>query len=63
MMGPVVVPSLIGALQDPRYHRAEWEEFSRYRLSQGGDLRKYYPLTDEVQAEYAAWRGAHGPEG
>ena len=35
---------------------AEWEEFSRFRLSQGGDLRKYYPLTEEVRAEYDAWR-------
>jgi hypothetical protein len=37
---------------------AEWEEFARYRLSQGGDLRKYYPLTEAVQDEYIAWRDA-----
>ena len=37
---------------------AEWEEFSRLRLSQGGDLAKYYPLTEEVRAEYDAWRAA-----
>ena len=34
----------------------EWEEFSRLRLSQGGDLRKYYPLSEAAQAEYEAWR-------
>jgi hypothetical protein len=26
------------------------------RLAQGGDLRKYYPLTDEARIEYEAWR-------
>lgn len=26
MMGPVVVPSLIAALEDPRYHRAQWDD-------------------------------------
>ena len=36
----------------------EWEEFSRLRLSEGGDLRKYYPLSDEAMAEYVAWRDA-----
>jgi hypothetical protein len=30
--------------------------FARYRLSQGGDLRKYYPLTKEVEEEYQALR-------
>jgi HEAT repeat protein len=28
LMGPVIVPSLIAALQDSRFHRAEWEEYS-----------------------------------
>ncbi|MET3577337.1 hypothetical protein ABID19_000352 [Mesorhizobium robiniae] len=39
---------------------ASWEEFARYRLSQGGDLRKYYPLTKEVEEEYQAWRKQQG---
>jgi hypothetical protein len=26
------------------------------RLMQGGELRKYYPLSDEARAEYEAWR-------
>ena len=33
-----------------------WEEFTRMKLSQGGELRKYYPLTAEAQAEYEAWK-------
>jgi Domain of unknown function (DUF4375)/HEAT repeats len=28
LMGPVVVHSLVAALADPRFHRAEWEKFS-----------------------------------
>ena len=31
----------------------------RLRLSEGGDLRKSYPLSDEARAEYEAWRRAH----
>ncbi|TIU36259.1 MAG: ribonuclease activity regulator RraA, partial [Mesorhizobium sp.] len=30
------------------------------RLAQGGDLRKYYPLSPEGEAEYRAWRQAQG---
>lgn len=37
---------------------AAWAEFSRLRLSQGADLQKYDPLTDEVQDEYIQWRNA-----
>ncbi|MBX6755143.1 ribonuclease activity regulator RraA [Thermorudis peleae] len=59
--GAVVVPRqhAEAVLQDAREH-AEWEEFSRERLAQGGDLRKYYPLTEEAQAEYAEWRRTRG---
>ena len=39
---------------------AEWEDFSRMRLAEGGDLRKYYPLSDEARAEYEAWRRTQG---
>ena len=28
------------------------------RLAEGGDLRKYYPLSDEARPEYEAWRRA-----
>ena len=32
------------------------EEFTRLKLAEGGDMRKYYPLNVEAQAEYEAWR-------
>ncbi len=32
----------------------EGEEFAHIRLSEGGDLRKYYPLMSEAEAEYRA---------
>lgn len=55
--GVVVVP--IGLASEVLAHareHADWEVFSRMRLSQGGDLRKYYPLTEEARLEYEAWR-------
>jgi regulator of RNase E activity RraA len=57
--GAVVVPAAVAqaVLQDASKH-AEWEEFSRLRLSQGGDLRRYYPLVDDARDEYEAWRKA-----
>jgi len=57
--GVVVVPiKLAPQLLEKASHHTEWEEFSRLRLSQGGDLRKYYPLSADAQAEYEAWRAA-----
>ncbi len=57
--GAVVVPiALAEKLIAAGSEHAEWEEFSRMRLSQGGDLQKYYPLTEEVEDEYRAWRKA-----
>ncbi|MBI3942468.1 MAG: ribonuclease activity regulator RraA [Chloroflexi bacterium] len=59
--GVVVVPiKLAPQLLEKASAHAEWEEFSRMRLAQGGDLRKYYPLTGEARSEYEAWRRAHG---
>ena len=59
--GVVVVPvALAPQLIERASEHAEWEEFSRFRLSQGGDLRKYYPLTEAVRDEYVAWRNAQG---
>jgi regulator of RNase E activity RraA len=53
----VVVPiKLAPELLRTAGEHAEWEEFSRIRLSEGGDLRKYYPLSESAQAEYEAWR-------
>lgn len=57
--GAVVVPiALAPKLLEAAGHHAEWEEFSRLRLSQGADLERYYPLRDEVWEEYVAWRDA-----
>jgi regulator of RNase E activity RraA len=55
--GATVVPAQLAAeLVDHASDHAEWEEFSRLRLSQGGDLRKYYPLRADAQDEYQAWK-------
>ncbi len=57
--GVVVVPiKLAPELLERASKHAEWEEFSRIRLSEGGDLRKYYPLREDAQAEYEEWRKA-----
>ena len=57
--GVVVVPvALAPQLIEAASKHVEWEEFSRYRLSQGGDLRKYYPLSEAAMDEYASWRDA-----
>jgi DNA-binding PadR family transcriptional regulator len=29
-------------------------------LAQGGDLRKYYPLSEAARAEYEEWRKQQG---
>ena len=53
----VVVPiKLAPELLAHASEHAEWEEFSRMRLAEGGDLRKYYPLSEAARAEYEAWR-------
>ena len=55
--GAVVVPvQLAPQLAQKATEHVEWEEFSRLKLSQGGDLRKYYPLRDDARPEYEAWR-------
>ncbi|MBV9893888.1 MAG: ribonuclease activity regulator RraA [Chloroflexi bacterium] len=57
--GAVVVPTGLAAeLAKKASEHVEWEEFSRLRLSEGGDLRKYYPLTDAARAEYEEWKAA-----
>jgi regulator of RNase E activity RraA len=59
--GAVVVPiKLAPELLAKASEHHEWEEFTKLRLSQGGDLRKYYPLTDEARVEYEAWRKEQG---
>ena len=59
--GVVVVPVGLAAdlLGHAREH-AEWEVFSKMKLEQGGDLRKYYPLREDARAEYEAWKKEQG---
>ncbi len=54
--GAVLVPANIAefVLAHTKEHE-DWEEFSRMRLAEGGDLRRYYPLSEEGWAEYEAW--------
>ena len=60
--GAVVVPiKLAPALLEAASQQVEWEDFSRMRLAQGGDLRRYYPLSKEAWPEYEAWRAAQKP--
>jgi len=55
--GAIVVPvQLAPELIKKANEKNEWEEFTRLKLSEGGDMRKYYPLNEEAQAEYAVWR-------
>ena len=57
--GAVVVPiGLVPELLRKASEHHEWEDFSRMKLAKGGDLRRYYPLDDEAQVEYEAWKQA-----
>ena len=54
--GAAAVPAALAAdLIEQAHARHEWEDFTRERLSAGGDLRRYYPLTDAARPEYEAW--------
>ena len=57
--GALVVPAALAAraIEEASHHH-EWEDFSRLRLSEGGDLRRYYPLSDAARPEYEAWKAA-----
>jgi regulator of RNase E activity RraA len=54
--GAVLVPAGLAAevIEKSAKHH-EWEAFSKERLMQGGDLRRYYPLHDDARPEYEAW--------
>lgn len=60
--GSVVVPAALAAevIAKAGVH-AEWEKFSLYRLRQGADLNKYYPLNAGIEEEYQAWRATQRP--
>jgi regulator of RNase E activity RraA len=57
--GVVVVPAALAdkVIAVAGAH-AEWEEFSMFRLLQGADLNKYYPLNPGIEEEYRAWRAS-----
>ncbi len=40
----------------------EWTPYTRMKLLEGGDLNLYYPLSDEVRADYEAWKKTQGKE-
>ena len=54
--GAVVVPVKLAEelIRQASIHH-EWEGFSRQRLLEGGDLRRYYPLSDAARPEYESW--------
>jgi regulator of RNase E activity RraA len=55
--GAIVAPvQLAPELIKKASEKNEWEEFTRLKLAEGGDMRKYYPLNADAQAEYEAWR-------
>lgn len=55
--GTVVVPANMASIvADYTLDHEEWEVFSRIKLAEGGALKKYYPLNEEGQREYEAWR-------
>ena len=55
--GAVLVPAQMAEVvaAHTREHE-EWEVFSRIKLAEGGSLKKYYPLNEEGQREYEAWK-------
>jgi regulator of RNase E activity RraA len=57
--GAVVVPvGLADQLIKQASEHYEWESFSRQRLFEGGELRRYYPLSDAARPEFEAWQKA-----
>lgn len=55
--GAVVVPiSRAEAVLERANKHAAWEEFSREKLAEGADLRRYYPLSDDAIPEFEAWQ-------
>ncbi len=59
--GVVVVPVAMAekVIAEASAHH-DWEEFSRERLFEGGDLRRYYPLHPDAEPEYEAWKKKKG---
>jgi regulator of RNase E activity RraA len=55
----VLPPSMAEKVIEESKKHAEWEVFSREKLMQGADLRRYYPLHPDAEGEYAQWRTTH----
>ena len=54
--GAVVVPrQLVEGLVERAGSHMEWEVFSKLKLSEGADIRKYYPLNEEARKEFEEW--------
>lgn len=54
--GAVVVPvELAEEVIEKASEHHEWEIFSRQRLAEGGELTRYYPLSDAARPEYEQW--------
>jgi regulator of RNase E activity RraA len=47
-----LAPTVIQRASEKR----DWEEFTRLKLQQGGDIRNFYPLDAQAQEEYHRWR-------
>ena len=59
--GAVVVPIALGEeLAGLANEHAEWEDFSRIKLAEGGDLRRYYPLSEERARRVRGLEGETG---
>ena len=57
--GAIVVPVKLAPEVIKRANdKKGWEEYTRLKLGEGQDIRRYYPLDAEAQVEYAAWRAA-----
>ena len=58
--GAVAVPQVYAeqALESAAAHE-DWEPFSKQRLREGGDLRRYYPLHPDARSEFEAWKTNH----
>lgn len=61
--GAVVVPVGLAEemIREASVHHG-WEGFSRQRLLEGGELKRYYPLSEDARPEYEAWVKAQGLE-
>ncbi len=68
MPGDIIIADNDGAISVPAAlapkiaklsgEKNAWEDFTRMKLAEGGDLRKYYPLDATAQAEFEAWQEA-----